>query len=46
MSDGGKGSAPRPFSVPRETFERNWEQIFQKKEPAEPTPKEKVKDEQ
>jgi len=32
MSDGGKGSAPRPFSVDRETYESNWDRIFAKKE--------------
>jgi hypothetical protein len=32
MSDGGKGSAPRPFSVDRETYENNWDRIFKKKE--------------
>lgn len=31
MSDGGKGSAPRPFSVDQETFESNWDRIFSKK---------------
>ena len=31
MSDGGKGSAPRPFSVDQQTFENNWEAIFGKK---------------
>ena len=31
MSDGGKGSAPRPFSVPKEEFNNNWEAIFGKK---------------
>ena len=30
MSDGGKGSAPRPFSVDRKTFEDNWDRIFGK----------------
>jgi hypothetical protein len=30
MSDGGKGSRPRPFSVDKETFENNWDRIFQK----------------
>jgi len=30
MSDGGKGSAPRPFSVDRDTFESNWDAIFKK----------------
>jgi hypothetical protein len=28
MSDGGKGSTPRPFSVPRKTFEENFDAIF------------------
>lgn len=31
MSDGGKGSAPRPFSVDSETFANNWDSIFGKK---------------
>ena len=30
MSDGGKGSAPRPFSVDQQTFENNWDRIFNK----------------
>lgn len=30
MSDGGKGSNPRPFSVDKETFESNWDKIFKK----------------
>lgn len=28
MSDGGKGSSPRPFSVDQKTFEDNWNRIF------------------
>lgn len=28
MSDGGKGSSPRPFSVDHKTFENNWDRIF------------------
>jgi len=28
----GKGSKARPFSVDRQTFESNWDQIFKKKE--------------
>jgi hypothetical protein len=28
----GKGSKPRPLSVPRKTFEDNWDRIFGKKE--------------
>lgn len=31
MSDGGKGSRPRPFSVSSETFANNWDRIFGKK---------------
>ena len=31
MSDGGKGSAPRPLSVDNETFNKNFEAIFGKK---------------
>ena len=30
MSDGGKGSKPRPFSVDQETFDNNWNRVFQK----------------
>jgi hypothetical protein len=32
MSDGGKGSKPRPFSVDKETFDNNFDKIFGKKE--------------
>lgn len=45
MSDGGKGSAPRPFSVPKKTFDENWEKIFGKKDQSKPASEEKVKDE-
>lgn len=31
MSDGGKGSSPRPFSVSQEQFASNWDSIFGKK---------------
>ena len=31
MSDGGKGSAPRPVEVPRDEFNRRWEETFGKK---------------
>ena len=34
----GKGSKPRPLSVPRKKFESNWDAIFGKK-PQEPEPK-------
>ena len=30
MSDGGKGSRPRPFSVDQKTFDNNWDMIFKK----------------
>jgi hypothetical protein len=33
MSDGGKGSSPRPYSVDRQTFGSNWDLIFGKKPP-------------
>lgn len=28
MSDGGKGSSPRPMDVNQETFDENWNRIF------------------
>lgn len=31
MSNGGKGSAPRPYSVSQETYSNNWDAIFGKK---------------
>ena len=39
MNDGGKGSAPRPFSVSDEVFAKNFEAIFGKKndKPKNPT---------
>ena len=30
MSNGGKGSTPRPYSVDLKTFDNNWEAIFRK----------------
>jgi hypothetical protein len=30
MSDGGKGSRARPFSVPKEVFDGNFDAIFKK----------------
>ena len=33
MADGGKGSAPRPYSVSQEQFGNNWDAIFGKKKP-------------
>lgn len=32
MSNGGKGSAPRPFSVPHDDFAANFDRIFGKSE--------------
>lgn len=31
MSDGGKGSKPRPYSVTQTEFGDNWDRIFGKK---------------
>ena len=31
MSDGGKGSKPRPLSVDLNNFDSNWDKIFGKK---------------
>jgi hypothetical protein len=28
MSDGGKGSRPRPFSVTQDEYNRRWDMIF------------------
>ena len=36
MSDGGKGSKPRPFSVTQEEFGSRIDAIFGKKAPREP----------
>jgi hypothetical protein len=33
MSDGGKGSKPRPLSVDRDKFESSFDAIFRNKEP-------------
>lgn len=33
MSDGGKGSSPRPFSVSQETYGNNFDAIFRKPSP-------------
>ena len=33
MSDGGKGSAPRPFSVSQEEWDNRWDNIFGKDKP-------------
>ena len=30
MSDGGKGSKPRPFSVSQDEYDKRWDAIFQR----------------
>ena len=36
MTTGGKGDKPRPYSVPLEEFDNNWDRIFNKKHKDEP----------
>lgn len=31
MTDGGKGSKPRPYSVTQDQFAQNWDMIFGKR---------------
>lgn len=38
MSDGGKGSSPRPYSVSQEKFSNNWDAIFGNKNNATEKP--------
>jgi len=42
MSNGGKGSVPRPFSVSNEEYAKRWDAIFGRdlKQDPEPTPEE------
>jgi hypothetical protein len=40
QSEAGKGSSPRPYSVAKEEFEKNWDTIFGKKEKKPEEPKE------
>lgn len=35
MSDGGKGSSPRPLSVDQNTFASNWDNVFGRKKKTE-----------
>ena len=28
MSDGGKGSSPRPFNISQEEYDKRWDHIF------------------
>lgn len=30
MGDGGKGSAPRPFSIAQDEYAKRWDAIFQR----------------
>lgn len=39
MSAGGKGDAPRPFSVARAEFEARWDAIFNNTKVAKPAEK-------
>jgi hypothetical protein len=39
MSDGGKGSTPRPFSVSNEEYAARWDAIFGRDKPKEPESK-------
>lgn len=42
-SAGGKGSNPRPFTVPREQYESSWDAIFRKQPPdSNPTQQEQT----
>ena len=36
MTTGGKGDKPRPYSIPLEEFDNNWDRIFGKKEKTKP----------
>lgn len=40
MSDGGKGSAPRPFSVTQDEYSKRWDMIFSRDLPKEEETKE------
>jgi hypothetical protein len=44
MTTGGKGDTPRPFSVPLEEFDNNWDRIFGKKQEPKEENKEQPND--
>lgn len=44
MSDGGKGSTPRPYSVSKKQFDDNWDAIFGKKDNTHPHEHDKAGD--
>lgn len=33
MSHGGKGDKPRPIVIPKEEYDRRWDEIFNKPKP-------------
>lgn len=43
MSTGGKGSKPRPLSVPQDKFDSNWDAIFKPKTKAKTPAKKRTK---
>ena len=43
MSDGGKGSKPRPFSVTQEEYDNRWDVIFGKDKKKTEEEKEEVR---
>jgi len=46
MSDGGKGSAPRPFSVSNDEYANRWDAIFGRDKDKEEEPKGKALEEE
>ena len=40
MSDGGKGSRPRPYSVSQQEYDTRWDAIFGRDLPVEPVKEE------
>ena len=44
MSDGGKGSKPRPFSVSQQEYDNRWDNIFGKKKDNTGTSKNEYQD--
>ena len=44
MSDGGKGSKPRPFSISQDEYDKRWDAIFQRDLPKEEKPKSDYQD--
>jgi hypothetical protein len=45
MSDGGKGSKPRPFNITQEEYDNRWDTIFQRDLPKTEEKVEEVKNE-